>query len=90
MAFNAMREAEKEEQEAKFRLIEINRLSDVKTLSDLEKDADKLWPAYPEKISDMEKWLKRQEALADREQRLDKLRLSMADDTEMETDDVDN
>ena len=42
---------------------------------DIESDPQKL-----------EKWLKRQEALADREIRLDALRLSVADVTEPETE----
>ena len=45
---------------------EIIRLSDVKWLADLEKEALELWPAYPETIDRINAWIARAEELADR------------------------
>jgi len=47
------------EKKADLRYKQIMRLSDVKLLSDLEADADTLWPAYPENIGRFEIWLTR-------------------------------
>jgi len=47
------------EKKAEERYKQILRLSDVKQLSDLEVDAEALWPAYPENISGFEGWLSR-------------------------------
>src|SRR5262249_37124275 len=42
------------------------RLADVKLLADYIMAADELWPAYPEKISAMEAWLRKARELAHR------------------------
>ncbi len=57
---------------------EIRRLSDVKRLSDLEAEAERLWPAAPEMIPKLEDWLVRARRLVERleihQQSLDALR----------------
>ncbi len=45
---------------------EVLRLSDVRRLSDLRSEADRLWPAIPENASRMEAWLVEARRLADR------------------------
>jgi serine/threonine protein kinase/formylglycine-generating enzyme required for sulfatase activity len=42
------------------------RLSDVKVLQELERQADALWPAYPAQIQPLEAWLVRARALVER------------------------
>jgi formylglycine-generating enzyme required for sulfatase activity/serine/threonine protein kinase len=42
------------------------RLADVKVLSQLLEEEKDLWPAYPEKATEMEAWLERAQALVDR------------------------
>lgn len=51
--------AEQQRDIAEDRYNEIMRLSDVKRLSDLEADAEMLWPAYPITIHGLEEWLTR-------------------------------
>jgi len=45
------------EKMAEERYRQIMRLSDIKRLSDLEADAEALWPAYPENIPGFNEWL---------------------------------
>jgi len=45
---------------------QIIRLSDMKRYSELEADADALWPAYPENISLFKEWLKRSDEVLGR------------------------
>ena len=42
---------------------EIVRLADVKRLADLEKEANRLWPAAPDTVPALEAWVRRAEAL---------------------------
>ncbi|MHC4944283.1 MAG: serine/threonine protein kinase, partial [Planctomycetota bacterium] len=65
-AVAAQKEAEEQHRVAENRYLEVIRLSDVKRLSDLEKDADKLWPAYPENIPGIQEWLIRAEEVLER------------------------
>jgi formylglycine-generating enzyme required for sulfatase activity len=51
---------------AKAQLEEIRRLSDIKNLDNYRLEAEKLWPATPEKVEPMEAWLKKARDLADR------------------------
>ena len=39
------------------------RLSDVRRLQELEREAEDLWPPYPERIADLEAWLERARSL---------------------------
>jgi len=43
---------------------QVLRLSDVQRLKDLETDEKRLWPAYPEKLGELESWLERARSLA--------------------------
>jgi serine/threonine protein kinase/formylglycine-generating enzyme required for sulfatase activity len=49
------------------RLVETNekvlRLSDLKVLQDLQSEADQLWPAFPEKIPEIDDWIARADSL---------------------------
>lgn len=45
---------------------EVERLSDVRRLRDLDAEAQRLWPALPEKIAAMESWIERFDAVAAR------------------------
>jgi formylglycine-generating enzyme required for sulfatase activity len=65
-ALAAEREADEQARLAEERLEDFLRLSDVKLLSDLEKEAEELWPAYPEKVAALEDWLVLAEELAGR------------------------
>jgi len=51
---------------AEERLHQVNRLADVKILSELLLEEKKLWPACPGKIGEMERWLENAKALRDR------------------------
>ena len=51
------------EKRARERYNQIIRLSDLKVLSDLEAEAEELWPAYPEKLDKLLEWLARAEDL---------------------------
>ncbi len=42
------------------------RLSDVRRLSDIEHDADRMWPATPDRVSEYESWLTRVNELVGR------------------------
>ncbi|MBU0754149.1 MAG: SUMF1/EgtB/PvdO family nonheme iron enzyme, partial [Planctomycetes bacterium] len=64
---NRQREiAEEQRKIAEDRYEEIIRLSDVKRLTDLQRDAEALWPAHPENISSLQSWIARAEVLAGR------------------------
>jgi len=56
-AIDAQRKAEAQTLLAEERYRAIVRLSDLKILADLEAEAEELWPAYPERVSDLETWL---------------------------------
>lgn len=49
---------------AEFRLQEIMRLSDLKTMADLRLEAEELWPADPANISRYQTWLERARRLS--------------------------
>ncbi len=57
-AKNGQKEAEREREA-------VLRLSDIRVLQQLVADSDELWPTYPEKIDEMEAWLKRAEKLVE-------------------------
>jgi formylglycine-generating enzyme required for sulfatase activity len=50
----------------KIRLQEISRQSDLNLISRLQAEAEGLWPAYPERIPDIETWLHDAHGLVDR------------------------
>jgi|GEM_PF-479440 len=56
-AIAARLEANEKARIAEEQLEEITRLSEVKTLADLMTSAEKLWPAEPDKVPAMEKWI---------------------------------
>lgn len=57
-------EAEKRRREAYLqRAREIQRLSDHKKIQNLKDKADRLWPAWPDRISQYEEWLKEAQTL---------------------------
>lgn len=58
--------AEEQRRVAEKRFQDIIRLSDVKRYSDLEAEAEVLWPAYPEKIRAIGDWIARAEELLGR------------------------
>jgi serine/threonine protein kinase/formylglycine-generating enzyme required for sulfatase activity len=55
--------ATRNETVAKSRLAEILRFSDIKRLSELEREVDGLWPCSPEKVPEMEAWIEKAEGL---------------------------
>ncbi len=63
----SLREARRDAQEqaamVKSNLEKVMRLSDIKRLSNCIAEAETLWPAIPEKIPEMEAWLKKAEEL---------------------------
>jgi len=65
-ALSAKAESDRQRDIADKRYQEIIRLSDNKRLSQLLAEETELWPAYPEKIPDMEAWLAKAEPLIDR------------------------
>ncbi|MHC4946533.1 MAG: serine/threonine protein kinase, partial [Planctomycetota bacterium] len=67
--------AEEQAQVIKENYDRIIRLSDVKYLSELREDADKLWPAYPENIDKLKDWLRRADDVL---QRLDEHQQTLA------------
>jgi serine/threonine protein kinase/formylglycine-generating enzyme required for sulfatase activity len=58
-------EAKQQQQRAEAETAKVLRLSDVKVLQELEREADELWPAYPDKIGSLDSWLGRARSLAD-------------------------
>ncbi|MBI4618117.1 MAG: SUMF1/EgtB/PvdO family nonheme iron enzyme [Planctomycetes bacterium] len=56
-ALEAKTLAEEKSREAEARLADYQRMDDVKRLADSVAAAGDLWPAHPEKISDLEAWL---------------------------------
>jgi serine/threonine protein kinase/formylglycine-generating enzyme required for sulfatase activity len=58
-------EAKAQQQRAESETAKVLRLSDVKVLQELQREADELWPAYPDKIESLESWLDRARKLAD-------------------------
>lgn len=73
----AERERTKAEEQARIaeeRYNQVIRLSDVKELDNLEAEAKKLWPAYPENVERLELWLTRANKLLGR---LDDHRLNL-------------
>jgi len=60
------KEIEQERDKANNRYIEMTRLTDLKTLLDLEEESKTLWPAMPVNISKFESWIQRAEDLLTR------------------------
>jgi formylglycine-generating enzyme required for sulfatase activity/serine/threonine protein kinase len=56
-------EAQRQEEIARSERANVLRLSAFRELEDLERAADRLWPATPELIGEMEAWMKRAERL---------------------------
>jgi formylglycine-generating enzyme required for sulfatase activity len=65
-AIAAKNEAEEQRKIAEARFEEVIRLSDVKHLTNLETDSERLWPALPENIPELKSWLERAYTLVDR------------------------
>ncbi|MEM7164067.1 MAG: SUMF1/EgtB/PvdO family nonheme iron enzyme [Planctomycetota bacterium] len=51
---------------AEERLAEVHRLSDTKRLTELQKEAQELWPALPERIAAIDQWLQEARELTSR------------------------
>jgi serine/threonine protein kinase/formylglycine-generating enzyme required for sulfatase activity len=58
--------AERGEQSAKAEAKKVQRLSDARRVHDLETEVDALWPAYPQMISAMERWVREAQSLVSR------------------------
>lgn len=62
---NAIR-AQKQEQIARNRLVEIEELSDIQVYRELTLQADTLWPSRPEKVEEMLNWITRADSTLER------------------------
>ena len=58
-AITSREEAERQEALARRERSNVLRLSAFQELGDLEREAERLWPAAPERVRDMERWLER-------------------------------
>lgn len=74
------------EKVAEDRYNQIIRLSDVKRLSDLEAEAEVLWPAYPEIIPRLEDWIARAEELLVRFPEHHRTRASLREEASYDAD----